>query len=110
MFVMSMRSIDLQFALHKNDEAGICQNQLSHKPEVDQAVLEHQAAISTELQRHRSSMVDESSSTGVRDSMKEKHQKPRGHNAKKGNSDANVNNSSEKVDHPYKGHYIDLSL
>jgi hypothetical protein len=107
---MSMGSIDLQFAFHKNDEAGIRQNQLSHKPQDDQALLGQQSVHSTEIQRQRSAMVDESSSTGVHDAGKEKHQKQQSKGAKKVSSDENSSNHVGKVDHPYKGHHIDLSL
>jgi hypothetical protein len=109
MLEMSMRSIDLQFALHKNDEAGIKQNQLSHKPQRDQAILEAQSALSTEKQRQRSGMVDKSSSTGIRDAMKEKHQK-QGKDSKKHNVKPEETSLSGWADHPYKGHHIDLSL
>jgi short subunit dehydrogenase-like uncharacterized protein len=106
---MSMRSIDLQFALHKNDEAGIKQNQLSHKPQQDEAILETQSALSTEKQRQRSEMVDKSSSTGIRDTLKEKHQK-QGRDSKKHNAKPEETSVSGRPDHPYKGHHIDLSL
>lgn len=45
---MSFKAIDLQFAVHKNDEAGIRQNQLMQKPRQDETILENQAAQSTE--------------------------------------------------------------
>jgi hypothetical protein len=109
MFGMSMRSIDLQFALHKNDEAGIKQNQLSHKPQQDMAILENQSALSTEKQRGRINMVDEPSSTGIRDAMKEKHQK-QGKDSQKNQDKAEKNGQGGKSEHPYKGHHIDISL
>jgi len=109
MFGMSMRSIDLQFALHKNDEAGIKQNQLSQKPQQDQAILETQSALSTEKLRTRTQMVDESSSTGIRDAMKEKHQK-QGKDSQKNQAKAEKSGRSGKSEHPYKGHHVDISL
>ena len=45
---MSFKAIDLQFAVHKNDEAGIKQNQLMQKPRQDETILENQAAQTTE--------------------------------------------------------------
>jgi hypothetical protein len=109
MFGMSMRSIDLQFALHKNDEAGIKQNQLSHKPQQDQAILETQSALSTEEQRARINMVDETSSAGIRDAIKEKHQK-QGNDSQKNQATAEKSGKGGNSEHPYKGHHIDISL
>jgi hypothetical protein len=106
---MSMRSIDLQFALHKNDESGIKQNQLSHKPQQDQAILETQAALTTEQQRARINMVDETLSTDIRDAMKEKHQK-QGKDGRKNQANTEKNGQGGMSEHPYKGHHIDLSL
>jgi hypothetical protein len=106
---MSMRSIDLQFALHKNDEAGIKQNQLSHKPQQDQVILEAQSALSTEQQRERINMVNEASSTGIRDAMQEKHQK-QDKNGQKNQAKAEKSGQGGKPEHPYKGHHLDISL
>jgi hypothetical protein len=109
MFGMSMRSIDLQFALHKNDEAGIKQNQLSQKPQQDQAILEAQSATSTEKQRARIHTVDEASSTGIRDAMKEKQQK-QGKDSQKNQAKYEKSSQGCKSEHPYKGHHLDISL
>ena len=49
---MSFKAIDLQFAVHKNDEAGIKQNQLMQKPRQDGTILENQATQTTESDRH----------------------------------------------------------
>jgi hypothetical protein len=103
---MSLKAIDLQFAIHKNDEAGYRQNQLSQKPQQDQAVLENQAAQSTEKQRQRSAKVDETDSAAIRDrrqgSGKQEQQGKR--------SKPQSSSSSSEGEHPFKGHHIDLSL
>jgi hypothetical protein len=109
MLGMSMRSIDLQFALHKNDEAGIKQHKLSHKPQEDQSILETQSSVINEKQSQRAGMVDESSQAGVRDAMQEKNQK-QGKDKKKHNSKSQESRTAGRSDHPYKGQHIDLSL
>ncbi|MBP1991310.1 hypothetical protein [Paenibacillus eucommiae] len=105
---MSMKAVELQFALHKNDTAGMMQNQLSHKPQEDQSILANAAALSTEKQRRRSGKIDESASAGVSDSEKEKQQKQESSNRKRTGS--NGEKPEGQSEHPYKGHHIDLSL
>jgi uncharacterized protein involved in type VI secretion and phage assembly len=107
---MSFKSIDLQFALHKNDEAGFKQNQLSHKPKQDQAILENQAALSTDKQRQRSSKVDETSRTNVHTENEKKQKQQREQTGTKRATSEKSTKSSSPVDHPYKGHHIDYSL
>ena len=71
---MSFKAIDLQFAVHKNDEAGIRQNQLMQKPRQDETILENQAAQTTEKDRHRSSKLEESVRTDIKDHGGQKQQ------------------------------------
>jgi type IV secretory pathway VirB10-like protein len=94
--------------LLKNDEAGIRQNQLSHKPQEDQAVLQNQSVLSTEKQRQRSNRIDENSTVDIRDSNNEKEQKQGKGNKKQFSQEGKKPGS--RTDHPYKGHHIDLSL
>ncbi|MNI17086.1 hypothetical protein D3C73_704440 [compost metagenome] len=106
---MSLKSIDLQFALHKNDEAGFKQNQLSHKPQQDQAVLENQASSLTEKDRGRSHKVGESSSTGIQHENNNKDKQQR--KGKLASKKVQTSSSATKhADHPFKGQHIDFSL
>ncbi|MFD0698357.1 hypothetical protein ACFQZT_30215 [Paenibacillus sp. GCM10027628] len=111
---MSMKSIDLQFAVHKNDEAGQRQNQLMQKPRQDETILENQSAQTTELDRGRSSKLEESARTNGKDRQSRKHQKQQAHkNENNANSESTTVSSSANSpypEHPYKGHHIDLSL
>jgi uncharacterized protein involved in type VI secretion and phage assembly len=107
---MSLKSIDLQFALHKNDEAGYKQNQLSHKPKQDQIILENQAALSTDKQRQRSSKVDEASRASVHTEKEKKQKQQQEQTATKRAVSEKSTQSSSPMDHPYKGHHIDYSL
>lgn len=107
---MSFKAIDLQFAVHKNDEAGIRQNQLMQKPRQDETILENQAAQSTEKDRHRSSKLEESARADINDHGGQKQQMAE---RKPKNKKPSLSASSEpehQPNHPYKGHHIDLSL
>lgn len=108
---MSFKAIDLQFAVHKNDEAGIRQNQLMQKPRHDEVVLEQQALLETDQDRHRSAKLEES----VRPDLKDKHEQKRAPQERKGRGGASPqttasDNGVHVPSHPYKGHHIDLSL
>jgi hypothetical protein len=107
---MSFKAIDLQFAVHKNDEAGIRQNQLMQKPRQDETILENQAAQSTEKDRHRSSKLEESARADIQDhGGKEQQMAERKSKNKKTSSSASPE-PDHQPNHPYKGHHIDLSL
>ncbi|MBD0380330.1 hypothetical protein [Paenibacillus sedimenti] len=109
---MSMKSIDLQFAVHKNDEAGLKQNQLMQKPRQDETILENQAAQTTELDRGRSSKLEESARTNIKDHSRKNQKQRERKRENKANLDsaATSGSSNHYPDHPYKGHHIDLSL
>jgi hypothetical protein len=106
---MSFKAIDLQFAVHKNDEAGLKQNQLSHKPQQDQAVLENQMGLSAERERQRSQKVEQGLSNGIHQEHQKngKQQDRRRSNPPKASPSSSAANHA---DHPFKGHHIDLSL
>lgn len=109
---MSFKAIDLQFAVHKNDEAGIKQNQLMQKPRQDEALLENQAATATNKDRSRSSKLEESARTDIKDRREHKHanskNKKREHASEPASSVSSI--TEQQSNHPYKGHHIDLSL
>jgi hypothetical protein len=107
---MSFKAIDLQFAVHKNDEAGIRQNQLMQKPRQDETILENQAAQTTEKDRHRSSKLEESVRADIKDHSGQKQQTTKVETKNKGKSITDSSDLKSQPDHPYKGHHIDLSL
>jgi len=108
---MSMKSVDLQFALHKNDEAGLRQNQLAQKMRQDEAVLEHQAVQETERERQRSAKVEQNGASGIRSDDKPKQEQRSNGKPRKGRAAAqSAEKTAHAPDHPYKGHHIDLSL
>ncbi|MEW9697694.1 hypothetical protein [Paenibacillus sp. SI8] len=107
---MSMKSIDLQFAVHKNDEAGTRQNQLMQKPRQDETILENQAMQTTEKDRSRSGKLEESARTNVNDHGHSKQNQSREKSEREHKADSQTVSSSHHPEHPYKGHHIDLTL
>ncbi|NEW05573.1 hypothetical protein GK047_06010 [Paenibacillus sp. SYP-B3998] len=107
---MSMKAIELQFAVHKNDEAGIRQNQLMQKPRQDETILENQSVQTTERDSHRSGKLEESARTNVNDMDKQKQKHQKGKNKQKAKVESHAILNTHHSDHPYKGHHIDLSL
>jgi hypothetical protein len=110
---MSLKSIDMQFAVQKSTETGMKQNQLQHKPVLDQSMLASKEEKNIEIARHRSSKVDETANHRIRDHQSK--DKNKGLNQEKKKQDKNTTNvdtqqTANNLEHPYKGRHIDLSL
>lgn len=108
---MSLKSVEMQLAIPRTKEAGVVQNQLYHKPMVDQAALAAGAMQQTEQQRRKAGKVEESVPKRIKDGSGERREKPPS-SAKAG---AAVKKSGSKPadepnGHPFKGRHIDLSL
>lgn len=109
---MSLKPVELQFALHKNEEAGLKQNQLNHKPVEDQAQLADASMKQAERQRQTLSKPDPSGQAGIREQNKDSASK---RNGKKGRTSASSSASdqpglADRRDHPFKGKHIDLTM
>lgn len=103
---MSLKPVELQIALPRTTEAGKIQNDLQHRPSLNQQQLAGQNIKNSHDQTQRSSEVDESSETSVRDDGQ------RGNNHGENSSSGQQGKSRKyrNAEHPYKGHSIDLSL
>jgi len=108
---MSLRPVELQFVLHKNDEVGIKQNQLNHKPTHDQAMLAEDAARQADKQRQTIMKSEKPQQASITDSekesseeRKENKQSPDKRNTMQSKPDM------EKIEHPFKGRHIDFTL
>jgi hypothetical protein len=110
---MSLKSIDMQFAVQKSTETGIKQNQLQHKPDLDQAMLATKEEKNMEMARQRSNMVDKTANHGIRDdqqSNKNNRLKQEKKKQDKGIMTTETQHTANSLAHPYKGRHIDLSL
>ncbi|EGL14663.1 MULTISPECIES: hypothetical protein [Paenibacillus] len=106
---MDMKPVDLQFAVHKNDQAGIRQQQLNHKPEMDQVLLGAENEKNAEHNRKASEKIGESEEAQIR-----KEGRQNGGQGGRGRQQKKAPPSQEaeppKAVHPFKGSHIDLSL
>jgi long-subunit fatty acid transport protein len=109
---MSLRPVELQFALHKNDEVGLKQSQLNNKPTQDQTILANAAAKNTEKERQVTGKADDVNQSSIRDQEKEHAQRNKKKLKAPSTSSKNEeeNSSGERRVHPFKGKHIDLSL
>lgn len=102
---MSLKAIEMQIAIPRTQEASNVQNQHNHKPVVDQNMLAEQTVKNTENLRHRSAQVDETGHSHIADQESNgQHSKSPYSKRKKSQKDGIT-----QLEHPYKGHHIDLS-
>ncbi|MEK8130204.1 hypothetical protein WMW72_20060 [Paenibacillus filicis] len=110
---MSMKAVEMQFALHKNDEAGLKQQQMMHKPVHDQAALSQESEKQLLEQRRISTKAEESNRTAA---DREGGREGRPRKRRSAGPAERVQNAQERADsaphdgHPFKGHHIDISL
>lgn len=104
---MGFKAVDLQVAIHRTGEAGHLQNQLLQKPIHDQTMSAEAAARHMEDLRKKSeatSKTDEDVNI-KREGGRQGGASPEGEASRQGKND-----DHDHVEHPYKGHHIDLSL
>ncbi|WP_442600919.1 hypothetical protein [Paenibacillus sp. KN14-4R] len=109
---MSLKGIDLQFAIHKNDDAGFRQAQHVQKPMNEQTILAQEAGASLQKARTHTDPVH---ATVESERLKQQgdDQSNNGQRDKKGSEKQAKSDNvlhDEKAKHPFKGHHIDLSL
>jgi hypothetical protein len=109
---MSLKAIDMQFAVQKSSETGNKQNQLMHKPQVDQSLLASASEKNAELARQKSSKVDETLNNRIRDGQQNGKNKFLKSDKKKQDKEGltATQQVAASIEHPYKGKHIDLSL
>lgn len=103
---MSLKPVELQIALPRTADAGKIQNDLQHRPSLQQQQLAGQNVKTSHELTQRSTGVDESAETAVRDDGE--HGNSSGGQASSGKK--KQPDKYRKAEHPYKGHSIDLSL
>ncbi|WNS44815.1 hypothetical protein [Paenibacillus sp. MMS20-IR301] len=102
---MSLKPVELQIALPRTHEAGKVQNSLQHRPALDQQQLAGLNVKHSQEIAMRSSEVDESAESALRDGGK--GNSPEGHAQK---HKPRKQDNAHDAEHPFKGHRIDLSL
>ena len=67
---MSLKSVEMQIAVPRTQEAGRVQNEFQQRPMQDQALLADQLKKEDADDKKRSTSVDESANTAIRDDNK----------------------------------------
>ncbi|QWU14151.1 hypothetical protein SAMN04487895_101434 [Paenibacillus sophorae] len=101
---MNLRPVELQIAVPRTTEASKLQQELQHRPELDQQGLAGQNIKESRELALRSTEVSESSESAVRD---DGH---RGGSAGNGPSQEQKKEKERNPEHPYKGHRFDIKL
>ncbi|REE94444.1 hypothetical protein A8990_101238 [Paenibacillus taihuensis] len=108
---MPYKPIDFQMSIPRTPETSTQQNQLNHRPTVDQARLEHDTAKQTELLRSRNTGVEQSSEPQIKNNRQRDSRSPSERKRKKQQADeAGTDQGHDESQHPYKGKHIDISL
>ena len=107
---MSIKSIDMQFAVHKNTDAAQLQKQLQDKPGADQAILASGLIKNEAIKRRRSEGTTKTEQGNIDSSPDDENK-----NKETALSEHKTGTQLEKdglkeAEHPYKGHRLDLSL
>lgn len=103
---MTLKAVELQIAIPRATEAGAVQKQLLQKPVHDQTSMAAMNAKQLEEESKKTNMLEQSS----------EHLRANNEEQNNGTNDQNQGNfkknkkQTESVEHPYKGHHIDLSL
>lgn len=104
---MSLKLVEMQFAFHKNDEVGIKQQQLNHKPGHDQSQLADATDKQTIKERQVSARLEETTGAAIRDGgQPSQGKREQDHRAPK----KRKNESRPEAADPYKGRHFDVSL
>ncbi|GIP52263.1 MULTISPECIES: hypothetical protein [Paenibacillus] len=108
---MDLKAVELQIAVPRTQEVGRIQQEAQQRPQIDQSLLSTANMKERELDRHRSSNVDESAHNRTikrEDSSSSGNQ--RQGQASPEEKQAAQEKEQQPADHPYKGKHIDLSL
>ncbi len=106
---MTLRSIEMQIALPRVNDAGNIQHQLAQKPAYDQNMLAMQTAKQAEMQLKRSTEVDEAHTRMIGEDEGSEEREDSGRQ-QRGRRQASADRKAAQSVHPYKGKHIDLSL
>lgn len=109
---MSFHSIDMQQALHRNQDAAQQQREMQQRPIMDQAQLAGQTAKQTKAERHQTA---QSAKSKAADNRKREERKRRAEEQAAGQGEAGQDQdeaaqSRRSVPPPSKGRYIDIQL
>jgi hypothetical protein len=103
-----MKSVELQIAVPRTQEAGKIQNEFQQKSTQEQTFLANQQIKESRELRQRSPGVDETVNSSIREEGKQQHSSQQ--NGQSQSSQLEQQPEKHPAEHPFKGHHIDLSL
>ena len=110
--LMQVNGADLQFVIHKNDEAGMKQNQHVQRPMVEQAMIGHDSERALHKSRTQTTKTQSATGRKIKGDQDDKHQGDREQKGKQNpkHGQTEQERTSESSIHPYKGRHIDFTL
>ncbi|WP_429373101.1 hypothetical protein [Paenibacillus sp. DS2015] len=105
-----MKSVELQIAVPRTQEAGRIQNELLQRPVQDQVQLAAQNIKESREMSQRSNGVDETTNSSIREEGKQHSSMKDGQTQMQQEQAQAQESEKHPAEHPFKGHHIDLSL
>ncbi|MBO7746628.1 hypothetical protein I8J29_20635 [Paenibacillus sp. MWE-103] len=108
---MPYRPIDFQVSVPRTPESASQQSQMNHRPALEQALLEKDAAKTMEEQRSRNAEVEQSGNRGISSEhdRNSRSAEKRGAWQNRGQTGQERKDERDEPPHPYKGKHIDVS-
>ncbi|SFI52738.1 hypothetical protein SAMN02799624_01212 [Paenibacillus sp. UNC496MF] len=108
---MPYRPIDLQVSVPRTPETASQQSQMNHRPALEQALLEKDAAKTTEERRSRNAEVEQTGNRGISSKRDRDSRSAAKRSARQNPGQAGQERKDERDEppHPYKGKHIDVS-
>ncbi len=107
---MNMKPIDLQMAIPRATEVGRVQQQMQHKPQQDQAMLQQTNSKDSDLAAQKPTEVDKSDQDAISKDEKKENQNQEQGQKKRARKNKAYAKKPDDAEHPYKGKNLDLSL
>lgn len=103
---MSLKSVEMQIAVPRTNEAGKVHNEFQQRPQNEQMLLAGEQTKNSRAEAQRSTEVSETAETAVRD---DGSRQSSGQQQGRGAAEAGET-LEQPAEHPYKGKNFDVSL
>ncbi|EGG33090.1 hypothetical protein [Paenibacillus sp. HGF5] len=103
---MSLKSVEMQIAVPRTNEAGKVHNEFQQRPQNEQMLLAGEQTKNSRAEAQRSTEVSETAETAVRD---DGSRQSSGQQQGRGSAEAGET-LEQPAEHPYKGKNFDISL
>ncbi|GIP56519.1 hypothetical protein QNH46_10960 [Paenibacillus woosongensis] len=106
---MNMKSVEMQIALPRTNEAGRIQQDQQQRPLIDQTILAGQNMKTSELERGKSQAMEQSARNKT---VKREEDAASGQDKEQRDAEEQQEERDKEkaAKHPFKGRHIDLSL